>query len=98
MYVTFDQMLKIPKQIYFDEPMLTVYEQYAQMTGQSFAAAIRESLQKQVPNVKTVIANKPQPFDIMSLFGSVKSPYKKIFTAKEERAAYLKAVYERNNR
>ena len=92
-------MLKIPKQIYFDEPMLATYENYAQVTEQSFAAAVRENLQKQVPEVKAVIASKKKPaFDIMSLFGSVKSPYKKTFTAKEERAAYLKGIYDRNYR
>lgn len=86
-------MLKIPKQIYFDEPMLLEYQQYAQEQNISFAAAVREALAAHP--LKT---NQIKKSSFLNLFGSVKSPYKRKFTAKEERAAYLKSIYERNNR
>lgn len=88
-------MLKIPKQIYFDEEMLTLYSQYAQATGQSFAAVIREILQKQSLKIKkttiSVANNKPS---LLKFYGAGKSPYQKRFSAKEERAAFYKAVGE----
>lgn len=52
MYVIFDQMLKIPKQIYFDEQMLTIYSQYAQKQGISFSAAVRNVLAAYPPKLK----------------------------------------------
>ena len=88
-------MLKIPKQIYFDEPMLELYSAYAEYTNQPFAAVIRETLEKQSPTIKAVISTKKPTSDLMSLFGSVKSPYKRKFTAREERKAFEQAMGER---
>ncbi len=82
-------MLKIPKQIYFDEPILTLYSQYAQQQNISFAAAIRNTLAAHPPKIGQV--KKPS---LLKFYGAGKSPYKKLFSAKEERAAFYKAVGE----
>lgn len=82
-------MLKIPKQIYFDEPILTLYSQYAQEQNISFAAAVRNTLAAHPP-----IIGRVKKTSILDLFGSVKSPYKKRFTARQEREAFMKAAGE----
>ena len=89
MYVTFDQMLKIPKQIYFDEEILALYNQYAQEQGISFAAAVRNALAAHPPKL-----NQVKKTSILDLFGSGKSPYKRKFSAREEREAFMKAAGE----
>ncbi len=80
-------MLKIPKQIYFDEPILTLYSQYAKEQAISFAAAVRNTLAAHPPKLNQV--KKPT---LLDFYGAGKSPYKKRFSAKEERAAFYKAV------
>lgn len=88
-------MLKIPKQIYFDEPTLTLYSQYAHQEGRSFASVVREALQAQSSKIKRATASvadgKPS---LLKFYGAGKSPYKRRFSAKEERAAFYKAIAE----
>lgn len=83
-------MLKIPKQIYFDQPTLTLYTRYAQSVGKSFGAVVRETLGANPPKIN---ATQKTP-GILNLFGSVKSPFKRKFTAREEREAFMRAAGE----
>lgn len=97
MYVTFDQMLKIPKQIYFDESMLLTLEQYAQTTGQSFASVVRENLSERLSVMKARIKNsqpKQKKSSILDFYGAGKSPYKRKFSAREEREIVAKIIGE----
>lgn len=87
-------MLKIPKQIYFDEPMLELYSAYAEHTKQPFAAVVRASLQKDTPHIKKALATPSDKPSLLKFYGAGKSPYKKHFSAKEEREAFYKAVGE----
>ncbi|MDO8515189.1 MAG: hypothetical protein Q7S14_01690 [bacterium] len=82
-------MLKIPKQIYFDEPMLLQYEQYAQGENISFAAAVRNTLAAHPPKI-----NQVKKSSILDFYGAGKSPYKKKFTARQERQAFERAMGE----
>ncbi len=86
-------MLKIPKQIYFDQETLTLYSAYAQMEHKPFALVIREILAEKAPAIKKRVAKiaiKSSSF--LDLYGSVKSPYKRRFSAEEERAAFEKSM------
>lgn len=76
-------MLKIPKQIYFDQEMLNLYSAYAQSENKPFAAVIREVLAEKAPTIKKIIA-KPatKTSSFLDLYGSVKSPYKKAYSWK----------------
>lgn len=82
-------MLKIPKQIYLDELTLTLYTRYAQSVGKSFAAVVREKLNTNPPKI-----NKVKKHTLLDFYGAGKSPYKRRFSAKEERVAFYKAVGE----
>lgn len=88
-------MLKIPKQIYFDQETLKLYSAYAQSENKPFAAVIREILAEKAPTIKKRVARKAvKTSSFLDLYGSIKSPYKKLFTAKEERAAFKKSMIE----
>lgn len=80
-------MLKIPKQIYFDQTLLELYSQYARQTGKSFAAVVRETLDANHP--KIVTKKKPS---LLNFYGAGKSPYKRRFSAREEHSAFYKAI------
>lgn len=79
-------MLKIPKQIYFDEATLTLYSQYAQQEGKSFAATVRETLAAHPPKLKQI-----KKTFILDFYGAGKRPGQKHFTIKEERTAFMNA-------
>ncbi len=84
-------MLKIPKQIYFDQETLKLYSAYAQLEQKSFALIIREILAEKAPMIKKKVAKKSiKSSSFLDLYGSVKSPYSKRFTGNEERAAFIK--------
>lgn len=85
-------MLKIPKQIYFDQETLELYSRYAQSEKKSFAAVVREVLEKEAPRVKEKVAVLSKTKSLLDLYGAGKSPYKKRFSAKEERTAFYKAI------
>ena len=86
-------MLKIPKQIYFDQEMVHLYSAYAQSEHKPFAAVIREILAEKAPMIKKRVAKTAaKSSSFLDLYGSVKSPYKKRFTAEEERAAFEKSM------
>ena len=86
-------MLKIPKQIYFDQEMVHLYSAYAQAEHKPFAAVIREILAEKAPMIKKRVAKTAaKSSSFLDLYGSVKSPYKKRFTAEEERAAFEKSM------
>lgn len=88
-------MLKIPKQIYFDQEMVNLYSAYAQSEKKPFAAVIREILAEKAPIIKKRVAKiAAKTSSFLDLYGSVKSPYKKRFTAEEERAAFEKSMAE----
>lgn len=87
-------MLKIPKQIYFDQETLDLYSAYARSENKSFAAIIRDVLKKKAPQVKEKVATQPPKSNFLSLFGSVKSPYGRKFTSREERRAFEKGMGE----
>lgn len=87
-------MLKIPKQIYFDQELLQLYTDFAKSEHKPFAAVVRETLAKEAPRVKTKLTITTKKLSILDFYGAVKSPYKKRFTAKEERAAFIKAMAE----
>lgn len=53
-------MLKIPKQIYFDQETLELYSRYAKLENKPFAAVIREVLEKDAPRVKEKIVARPK--------------------------------------
>lgn len=80
-------MQKIPKQIYFDEPMLLTYEQYARTTGQSFAAVVRKTLAAHPPKINQV--KKPT---LLDFYGAGRLPNQKHYTIKEEKAAFMNAL------
>ena len=87
--------LRIPKQIYFDEPMLQLYTQYAQYEGKPFTAVVRDILAEKVTEVTKEMADQlliKSNDGLLSLYGSLKSPYRKKFTYKEERRAFIKAA------
>ena len=76
-------MLKIPKQIYFDQETLTLYSAYAQMEHKPFALVIREVLAEKAPMIKKRVAKiATKSFSFLDLYGSVKSPYKKAYSWK----------------
>lgn len=84
-------MLKVPKQIYFDQEMVQLYSAYAQSKRKPFASVIREILAEKAPMIKHRVAKRAaKRSSFLDLYGSVKSPYKKRFTAEEERAAFGK--------
>lgn len=86
-------MLKIPKQIYFDQETLNLYSAYAQAEHKPFAAVIRKILAEKAPMIKQGLAKTTtKSSSFLDLYGSVKSPYKKRFTAEEERAAFEKSM------
>lgn len=86
-------MLKIPKQIYFDQEMVRLYSAYAQSENKPFAAVIREILAEKAPVIKQKVAKTAvKSSSFLDLYGSIKSPYKKRFTAEEERAAFEKSM------
>ncbi len=86
-------MLKIPKQIYFDQEMVTLYSAYAQMENKPFALVIREVLAEKAPAIKKRVAKTvKKSTSFLDLYGSVKSPYKRRFTAEEERSAFEKSM------
>ncbi len=88
-------MLKIPKQIYFDQDMLTLYSAYAQSENKPFAAIIREVLAQKAPTIKKMVAKTAtKRTSFLDLYGSIKSPYKKSFSANEERVAFEKSMVE----
>jgi hypothetical protein len=80
-------MLKIPKQIYFDQPMLELYTQYAQQQDISFGAAVRNILEANQPKVSSV--RKPS---FMDFYGAGKQPHQKRYTIRQERAAFMNAL------
>lgn len=76
-------MLKIPKQIYFDQEMVRLYSAYAQAEHKPFAAVIREILAEKAPMIKQGLAKSaPKRPSFLDLYGSVKSPYKKAYSWK----------------
>lgn len=82
-------MLKIPKQIYFDQEMVQLYSAYAEAKHKPFAAVIREILAEKAPTIKQGLAKTAaKSSSFLDFYGSVKSPYKKRFTAEEERTAF----------
>lgn len=85
-------MLKIPKQIYFDEPMLELYSAYAQYTKQPFAAVVRASLQKDTSNIKKALATSSDKPSLLKFYGAGKLPNQKHYTIKEERTAFMNAL------
>jgi len=86
-------MLKIPKQIYFDQETLNLYLAYAQSENKPFAAIIREVLAEKSPIIQKRVAKAAtKTSSFLGLYGLVKSPYKKRFSANEERAAFEKSV------
>ncbi|MBI3577494.1 hypothetical protein HY086_05650 [Candidatus Gottesmanbacteria bacterium] len=88
-------MLKIPKQIYFDQETLNLYSAYAQSEKKPFAAVIREVLAQKAPMIKKKVAKTAtKSVSFLDLYGSIKSPYKKHFSAVEERAAFEKSIVE----
>lgn len=88
-------MLKIPKQIYFDQEMVNLYSAYARSEKKPFAAVIREILAEKAPIIKKRVAKiVAKTSSFLDLYGSVKSPYKKRFTAEEERVAFEKSMAE----
>ncbi|MCL4390270.1 MAG: hypothetical protein M1484_02490 [Patescibacteria group bacterium] len=82
-------MLKIPKQIYFDEPTLMLYSQYARQQNISFAAAVRNTLAAHPPKLSQV-----KKTSILNFYGAGKSPYKRKFSAREEREIAAKIIGE----
>lgn len=76
-------MLKIPKQIYFDQEMVHLYSAYAQSENKPFAAVIREILAEKAPMIKNRVAKTAaKNSSFLDLYGSVKSPYKKAYSWK----------------
>lgn len=76
-------MLKIPKQIYFDQETLNLYSAYAQAEHKPFAAVIREILAEKAPMIKNRLAKTAaKSSSFLDLYGSVKSPYKKAYSWK----------------
>lgn len=76
-------MLKIPKQIYFDQEMLNLYSAYAQSENKPFASVIRDILAEKAPMIKKKVANPSiKTSSFLDLYGSIKSPYKKAFSWK----------------
>ena len=47
-------MLKIPKQIYLDVEIISLFEQYARQQGKSFSAVIRETLAIDPPKINKI--------------------------------------------
>lgn len=80
-------MLKIPKQIYFDEPILTLYSKYAKERDISFAAAVRNTLAAHPPKLSQV-----KKTSILDFYGAGKRPGQKRYTIKEERMAFMNAL------
>lgn len=76
-------MLKIPKQIYFDQEMLNLYSAYAEAENKPFAAVIRDVLAEKAPAIKKKVAKPSKKgSSFLNQYGSVKSPYKKAFSWK----------------
>ncbi len=76
-------MLKIPKQIYFDQEMVNLYSAYAQSENKPFAAVIREILSEKAPTIKRRVAKTAaKSSSFLDLYGSIKSPYKKAYSWK----------------
>lgn len=76
-------MLKIPKQIYFDQETLNLYTAYAQSEKKPFALVIREILAEKAPIIKKRVAKtRSKTSSFLALYGSVKSPYKKAYSWK----------------
>ncbi len=80
-------MLKIPKQIYFDESILKLYTQYSQEQGISFAAAVRNTLAAHSPKL-----NRIKKTSILDFYGAGKRLNQKRYTIKEERTAFMNAL------
>lgn len=86
-------MLKIPKQIYFDQEMVHLYSAYAQLEHKPFAAVVREVLAEKAATIKKMVVEKAEKkSSFLNLYGSVRSPYKNRFTAEKERAAFEKSM------
>lgn len=85
-------MLKIPKQIYFDEPMLELYSAYAEYTKQPFAAVVRASLQKDTPYIKKALTTPSEKPSLLKFYGAGRLPNQKHYTIKEEKAAFMNAL------
>lgn len=76
-------MLKIPKQIYFDQEMVHLYSAYAQAEHKPFAAVIREILAEKATTIKKRVAKSAaKKSSFLDLYGSIKSPYKKAYSWK----------------
>lgn len=86
-------MLKIPKQIYFDQEIVDLYTGYARAQKKPFAAVIRAVLIKEAEAVRKKLAKiSTSSPPLSSLYGTIKSPYPKVFTPQQERAAFIKAM------
>lgn len=80
-------MLKIPKQIYFDQPMLELYTQYAQQQNISFAAAVRNTLATSSPKINSI-----KKTSLLDFYGAGKRPNQKRYTIRQERVAFMNAL------
>ena len=49
-------MLRVPKQIYFDQDLLLFYEKRAKEEGKSFSAVVREKLESHIPEIKKFLS------------------------------------------